>query len=737
MTDSPASTPRHDEKQSSEFTLRALLLGLLLGILFGASSLYLVLKVGITVSASIPVAVIAITLFRLASKFGTRDSTILENNIVQTAGSAGESIAFGLGVTMPAILILGFDLEIWRVMLVGVLGALLGILMMIPLRRTLIVQQHATLKYPEGTACAQILKAAAATQTHQQASTPALSRQAHLIFLGFAVGIVYKLANVAFKAWKEVPQTVFGAPLKSASIGAEISPELLGVGYIIGPRIAATMCAGGVLSYLLLIPLIQFFGGQLDVPLTPGSKLIGAMSPGEIRSAYILYIGAGAVAGGGFIALLRALPTIWRSVATTLRGFGNNLPRTDQDISLRWVLIGCLIILTVITLATPLHMNLLGALLIVVFGFLFVTVSSRLAGEVGMSSNPISGMTVATLLFTCALFLLMGWTGSSYYVTALSVGAIVSIAASNAGATSQDLKTGYLVGATPRLQQYAILLGAFGTALALGPILLKLNDVGTVYVPVAQMSAHEQSLRADDPSRANRQVVADLPRETLRGPQAASDTNSYHVWFNTDSQQPGAGKYLLNDAGEPVYFVDPGINGTVTTRPDGSEVRKFDAPKAVLMSYIIKGMLDQQLPWALVLFGIAIAVILEMARVPALPFAVGVYLPLASSVPIFIGGLVRWLVDRRNYPQLDETTRFEAGDRGPGVLLASGYIAGGALAGIAIAFSASLLIDFNSQLEHWSVANNPFYAGATANLLSLLPFVLLSVLLWRCGRERS
>lgn len=728
MTESSATTARHDEKHFSEFTMRALLLGLLLGILFGASSLYLVLKVGITVSASIPVAVIAITLFRLASKFGTRDSTILENNIVQTAGSAGESIAFGLGVTMPAILILGFDLEIWRVMLVGVLGALLGILMMIPLRRTLIVQQHATLKYPEGTACAQILHAAAtagASQTHQQTN-----RQAHLIFLGFAVGIVYKLANVAFKAWKEVPQTVFGAPLKSASIGAEISPELLGVGYIIGPRIAATMCAGGVLSYLLLIPLIQFFGGQLDVPLAPGSKLIGAMSPGEIRSAYILYIGAGAVAGGGFIALLRALPTIWRSVATTLRGFGNNLPSTDQDISLRWVLIGCLVILTVITLATPLHMNLLGALLIVLFGFLFVTVSSRLAGEVGMSSNPISGMTVATLLFTCALFLMMGWTGSSYYVTALSVGAIVSIAASNAGATSQDLKTGYLVGATPRLQQYAILLGAFGTALALGPILLKLNDVGTVYVPVAQLSAHEQSLRTND-------NVADLPRETLRGPQALTDTNNYHVWFNTNSQQPGAGKYLLNDAGEPIYFVDPGINGTVTTRPDGSEVRKFDAPKAVLMSYIIKGMLDQKLPWALVLFGIAIAVILEMARVPALPFAVGVYLPLASSVPIFIGGLVRWLVDRRNHPNADEATRFEAGDRGPGVLLASGYIAGGALAGIAIAFSASLLIEFNSALEEWSVANNPFYAGAHANLLSLLPFVLLAALLWRCGRERS
>lgn len=701
-----------------EFTPRALLLGVLLGVLFGASSLYLVLKVGITVSASIPVAVIAIALFRLGSKVGGRDSSILENNIVQTAGSAGESIAFGLGVTMPAILVLGFDLEIWRVMLVGVLGALLGILMMIPLRRTLIVQQHAQLKYPEGTACAQILHAAASTQH---------TRQAHLIFWGFAVGVAYKLANIALKGWREVPQVIFGPPLKSASVGAEISPELLGVGYIIGPRIAATMFAGGVLSYLLLIPLIQFFGGALEIPLAPGGKPIGAMSPGEIRSAYILYIGAGAVAGGGLIAMLRALPTIRRSIAGTWRGIGNAQPSTDQDIPLRWVLIGAVLILTTITLAPPLHMNLLGALLIVLFGMLFVTVSARLAGEIGMSSNPISGMTVATLLFTCALFLLIGWTGSSYYVTALSVGAIVSIAASNAGATSQDLKTGFLVGATPRLQQYAILLGAFATALALGPILLKLNDAGTVYVPVAKLGEKEQALHVDAQS---------LPIEMLQGPQAATDTRSYHAWFNHDAQRAAPGKYLLDDLGSAVYFVDPGINGSATTRPDGTEVRKFDAPKAVLVSYIIKGMLNQQLPWALVLFGVVIAVVLELARVPALPFAVGVYLPLASSAPIFIGGAIRWLVDRRNAPTLTEEARFERGDRGPGVLLASGYIAGGALAGIVIAFSASLLTDFNARLDALSSAFNPFYSGPYADVLSLLPFAALALWLWHCGRER-
>jgi putative OPT family oligopeptide transporter len=709
----------------SEFTLRALLMGTLLGILFGASSLYLVLKVGLTVSASIPVAVVGIALFRLGSRFGGRDSSLHENNIVQTAGSAGESIAFGLGVTMPAILVLGFDLEIWRVMLVGTLGALLGILMMIPLRRTLIVQMRDTLKYPEGTACAQVLLANERAKAAHAAGHRA-DRRAHLIFLGFFVGLGYKVANVALKAWKEVPQTVFGAPLKGGAVGAEISPELLGVGYIIGPRIAATMCAGGVLSYLLLIPMIRFFGAGLDAPLFPGAKLIGEMTPAEIRSAYILYIGAGAVAAGGLIALVRALPTIWRSIRSTLSRIDTHAAHTDQDIPLRWVLIGCIAILTVITLAEPLHMNLVGALLILLFGFLFVTVSSRLAGEIGMTTNPISGMTVATLLFTSALFLLVGWTGSTYYVTALSVGAIVSIAACNAGATSQDLKTGYLVGATPRLQQYAILIGAFATALALGPILLKLNDTGTVYVPL-QGSAIGVSA----------ETAQSLPREQLPALQGSSDTNSYRVWHNTDATRGAPGKYLLNESGGAIYYVDPGINGSHTTRPDGTEAPKFDAPKTVLMSYVIKGMLDRKLPWELVILGAMLAVILEMARVPSLPFAVGVYLPLASSLPIFIGGALRWLVDRRNHPGVAEEQRFAQGDHGPGVLLASGYIAGGALAGIVIAFSTGILGEFSAAVTQYMRTHNPFYAGDYADLLALIPFALLAWLLWRKGRTET
>ncbi|HKO00394.1 MAG TPA: oligopeptide transporter, OPT family, partial [Thermoanaerobaculia bacterium] len=508
--DNPTAVPFEPyipaERNIRELTFLPVLVGTILGMVFGASSLYLVLKVGLTVSASIPVAVISITLFRLLSKFGLRDATILENNIVQTAGSAGESIAFGVGVTMPAIMILGFELEITRVMLVAILGGLLGILMMIPLRRALIVQQHGLLKYPEGTACAEVLKAGASQESIDNAS-PSARREmeamggqatsAKTIFTGFGIGLLYKALNVAFKGWKDTPEKVFGPPFAAGSISAEISPELLGVGYIIGPRIASIMCAGGVLAYLVLIPAIKFFGSGLTAPLAPEtSRLISDMTPGQIRNAYILYIGAGAVAAGGIISLGRSIPTIWHGLKEGLKDFRGGaaaregMMRTDRDLSMKLVLIGCIVLLAVIALANPLYVGgtgvgarILGALLIVVLGFLFVTVSSRLTGEIGSSSNPISGMTVATLLITCLVFLVIGWTGSAYYVTALSIGAIVCIASSNGGTTSQDLKTGFLVGATPRSQQISILIGALASALILGPILLKLNAAGTVYVP--------------------------------------------------------------------------------------------------------------------------------------------------------------------------------------------------------------------------------------------------------------
>ncbi|MET0339862.1 MAG: oligopeptide transporter, OPT family [Polyangiales bacterium] len=734
------------EAELPEFSARAVIAGTLLGMVFGASSLYLVLKVGLTVSASIPVAVISITLFRLLSRLGIRDASILENNIVQTAGSAGESIAFGVGVTMPAIMILGFDLELTRVMLVAVLGALLGILMMIPLRRALIVAQHDTLKYPEGTACAAVLKAgaseesrAAAKRPGQPADTAQERGAARTIFGGFALGLVYKAASSAGKLWKDTAEHVFGPPLKAGSVSCEVSPELLGVGYIIGPRIAATMFAGGVLAYMVLVPLIKFFGDAIPGVLAPGTVPISTMGPGQIRSAYVLYIGAGAVTAGGLVSLVRSIPTIWAGLREGLKdaraasgGGPRTTLRTERDLPPKFVGIGIFVLLTVITLAPKLHMNLLGALLIAVFGFLFVTVSSRLTGEIGSSSNPISGMTVATLLFTCLIFLALGWTGSTYYVTALSVGGIVCIASSNGGTTSQDLKAGWLVGATPKLQQYAILIGALASALLVGPILLKLNEVATVYVPVSQIAQQEITAPADAELGPERQLI---------GPQHNTDDKAYATYTKTDAEGAPAGSYLVDPATRKLaYLVDPGINGAYDTRPDGSKVKKFDAPKATLMSYIIQGILDQKLPWGLVLLGALIAGVLELVGIPSLAFAVGVYLPIATSAPIMVGGVVRHFVDkvtarRKRHVDLTPDELAAESDKSPGVLMASGYIAGGAIAGIIIAFVAGVMEPVDTALHKWATANNPFFHGPSADLLALLPFAVITYLLFRAGTK--
>ena len=799
-----------------ELTPLPLIMGTFLGMVFGASSLYLVLKVGLTVSASIPVAVISITLFRLLSKVGLRDATILENNIVQTAGSAGESIAFGVGVTMPAIMILGLDLEVTRVMLVALLGGLLGILMMIPLRRALIVAQHGFLKYPEGTACAEVLKAGAseesrkaASKEHADAAGEADQTGAKTIFAGLGVGFLYQVLMTGFKGWKDTPEKVFGAPFKAGSISAEISPALLGVGYIIGPRIASIMCAGGVLAYLVLIPAIKFFGSGMTTPLAPGTVPISEMGPSQIRGAYILYIGAGAVAAGGIISLFRSLPTIWHGLKgglADLRGgqaAAANSPRTDQDLSMKLVIGGILALIAMIMVFPQLNLqwNLVGAVLIIAFGFLFVTVSSRLTGEIGSSSNPISGMTVATLLLTCLIFLLRGWTGPNYYVTALSIGGIVCIASSNGGTTSQDLKTGFLVGSTPKYQQIAILIGAFASALILGPILLVLNDSATVYVPRLSFEAATKSVTVDaskagslpaftdqikpstpgnyrilkneagasavtelDPGEylvdGNGKVVYKVeenfppalkvdpsqagPPEKLKGPQANQDPGLYKPWHKTDTEGGPAGRYLVNDSGVAVYLADPGINGIHKTRPDGSQVTKYDAPKATLMSYIIKGILNRQLPWGLVLLGVMIAIVLEMSGIPSLAFAVGVYLPLSSSSPIFIGGMIRWLVDKYlrkklKHKNLTEDQLVAETDKSPGVLMASGYIAGGALAAIVIAILQGVpkqgLANFNKAVEDWSTAHNPLFSGGNADLLSMIPFLILMVLLLFVGRE--
>src|SRR5215213_9525158 len=692
-----------------ELTVLPLIVGAVLGLIFGASSLYLVLKVGLTVSASIPVAVISITLFRLLAKVGARDATILEHNIVQTAGSAGESIAFGVGVTMPAILILGFDLELSRVMLVAVLGGLLGILMMIPLRRALIVQQHGLLKYPEGTACAEVLKAGASDESRAAAmegsrDTAVVDQAAtggKTIVSGFGLGFLYYGIEQIFKTWKEYPGKVFGKPFEGGSISIENNPALLGVGYIIGPRIASIMVAGGVLAYLVLIPAIKYFGGGWMTPLAPETThLIKDMTVSQVQKGYILYIGAGAVAAGGIISLFRSLPVIWSGLKGGLAdlrrsgtGSNDNAPRTDQDLSMKFVLAGIIALILVIMIVPQLNLrfNILGAILIIAFGFLFVTVSSRLTGEVGSSSNPISGMTVATLLLTCLVFLIISWTAPPYFVTALSIGGIVCIAASNGGTTSQDLKTGFLVGSTPKYQQIAILVGALASALVLGYVLLWLNQSSTVYVPVADKAVALAPDFRFNTNDCERNALGQPKREGLIGAQASSDAATYLVCHKTDTAGGPVGRYLVNDQGVPVYLADPGINGVIKERPGGGEVTKYNAPKATLMSYIIKGILSGQLPWGLVLLGVFIAIVLELAGIPSLAFAVGVYLPISTSAPIFVGGMVRLGVDKYlarklAHKKLTEEELVAEGDKSSGVLLASGYIAGGALAGVVHAF---------------------------------------------------
>ena len=757
-----------DSSTLRELTPLPLIVGTLLGIIFGASSLYLVLKTGLTVSASIPVAVIAITVFRLLSKAGMRDATILEANVMQTAGSAGESIAFGIGVTMPAIMILGFDLDFTRVMLVAVLGGLLGILMMIPLRRALIKDQHGYLKYPEGTACAEVLKAGASKESREAShegntadTDDAALQGGKIISIGFAVGFVFNSLMKVFSLWKETPTKLFSdTTFKGGSVSLANDPTLLGVGYIIGPRIAGLMMGGGVLSYLVLIPIIKFFGGGMTTPVAPElSNTIGSMDPDGVRGAYVLYIGAGAVAMAGIISLARSLPTIIHGLKgglADLRGGsslnGDSLPRTDRDLSMKWVVAGVLILIAAIMLFPQLGLSVFvspfvsffGAILIVILGFLFVTVSSRLTGEVGSSSNPISGMTVATLLITCLVFLGLGWTAADpYFVTALSIGGIVCIAASNGGTTSQDLKTGFWVGATPRNQQLAILVGALASALVLGSLLIFLNDSRTYYQKVDPASVEAKAVITDAQIFREHGVEK---TEKAKGKFADVDQNTYRVWQNTTPEMGQVGKYLVDDQGKPVYFVDPGINGIIKKDDEGKELERYDAPKATLMSYIIKGVLGQNLPWGLVILGAMIAVVLELSGVPSLAFAVGIYLPLSTSSPIFVGGIVRYAVDiylkrklaKRN---LTEEQIIAETDKSNGVLMASGYIAGGAIAGILIAIFAVVpsLAALQSSFGDWAKAGNPFFdggVGGLSDILGLIPFAIIAMVLYYVGRER-
>jgi putative OPT family oligopeptide transporter len=735
-----------DYVQMPEFTWSAVLLGAVLGIVFGASSLYLLLKVGMTVSASVPIAVLSITLFRYFSRaFGFRRTTILENNVVQTTGSAGESIAFGVGVTMPALLLLGFEMDVTRVMTVAVLGGVLGILMMIPLRRAFIVKQHGKLIYPEGTACAEVLVAG-----EKGGAT------ARMVFIGFGIAAVHKFLTQATKLWSSEPsehlytQTEGGAKqgLKGAEISGELAPELLGVGYLIGPRIASLMLGGAILSYFVLGPLIATIGERLAEPVPPGQKAIGQMEPSEIKGAYLRYIGAGAVAAGGIISMLRAMPLIIGSILSGLRDLRATraagreaTARTERDMPMSVVLFGSLGLVLVLMFVPALGLGLsiwglLGALMILVFGFLFVTVSSRLTGEVGSSSNPISGMTIATLLMTCLIFLALGRTVAhdpTVLLTALMVAAVVCIASSNGGTTSQDLKTGYLVGATPYKQQWAILIGALTSAVVIGVTMLALDSVGTHYT-------------TKDLPKVRLTIPENAPRERVGRPYEEKDTNEYYVVHvrNEDvkkyRQQGFAvvpGRYLVDPNGMARYRTDIPINRREKKMDTGEDApASFSAPQPQLFQLITEGILGGELEWGFVVIGVLIALGMELAGVAALPFAVGMYLPLSTTTPIFVGGMLRWGADRaRGAPATEaesETT--------PGVLLASGYIAGGTLIGLVIAFLAvPALADFTNALNLGRLFG-PDYdleKSTLPKIIALVAFAVLAVILFRVGTQKT
>jgi len=622
----------------AEFTAKAIVLGVLFGLVFGASTVYLGLRAGLTVSASIPIAVLAISVLKSLG-----GSTILENNIVQTIGSAGESVAGGVVFTIPALIFLtprGPDFFNYpQITMLAFAGGILGVLMMVPLRRALIVKEHGVLPYPEGAACGDVLVAgerggALARTVFQGVGIGALWKSLSWIVQIFRTAVGYSMARTSF--------------FPNATLNVDISPEYMGVGYVIGPRIAGVMFAGGVLSWLVLLPLLSILGRYLTVPFppVPASGLrIDQMSAQQLWSAYIRYTGAGAVLAAGIITLARTIPTIVSSFRDSVKDFGAGAGqaakvRTERDIPLMVVLGGSLALALFLAVAPrmPTQGNLLVSVLVVIFGFFFVTVSSRITGLIGSSSNPISGMTIATLILTCSIFVALGWTGDYYAPVALCVGAVVCIAAANAGATSQDLKTGYIVGATPIYQQIGLIIGVLTSSLVIGMTTLYLNNVMTI----------------------------------------------------------------------------------------GST--SLPAPQATLMSTIIKGLLSQNLPWGLVLVGVFISITLELCGIHSLSFAVGSYLPIATTAPIFAGGLVRAYVEHR-------TGRTEESEVGAGTLFSSGLIAGGSLAGIlyAVLFGRNIIQEADGAVTGLI----PFlHEGTSGTIFGALLFAALGIILGRAAQKK-
>jgi OPT family oligopeptide transporter len=660
-----------------EFTLRAVILGCIFGVIFGAANVYLALKAGLTVSASIPIAVLAISLGRKFLK-----TTILENNIIQTTGSAGESIASGVVFTLPAFLFLSADahgeiyFNYWTILSLAVIGGLLGTLMMIPLRRSLIVKEHENLPYPEGTACAQVL--VAGDKGGDFAKTA---------YLGLAAAITYAFLQKVFHVIADVPTYLISQKNKfmpSARVDCEITPEYLGVGYIIGPRISGQLVAGGVLAWLGLIPLLAFLlpgdviaaqqvklGFLSSLADTTGGY--GGWDPvthtfadtaEAVYRAYIRQIGAGCVAAGGFITLFKTLPTIISSFKEGIASMKNrevstSKKRTERDLSLKVTLVGCAILVILISLLPNLptvgiFAKLLIGLLVIVFGFFFVTVSSRIVGIIGSSNSPVSGMTIATIMGTSLVFIAFGMTGKLFEPAVLVVGSLICIAAANAGNTSQDLKTGFLIGATPKSQQIALFIGAIVSTFVIGLVVNLL----------------------DTPS----------PEQVSKGIHHAIGTT-------------------------------------------------YSAPQGTLMATLIKGLLGGGLDWQFVMVGAFIAITVELMGVNSLSFAVGAYLPLSTTLPIFAGGCVKGIVDWRAKRKGEEP---EEGELGRGSLFATGLVAGGALMGVIVAI-LSVSPAANKVLEKISIG--PAISNALGNgwysMLGVIFFVGLAYLLYRTATKKK
>jgi putative OPT family oligopeptide transporter len=710
-----------------EFTPRAVLFGGLFGILFGAVTVYVGLRAGLTVSASIPIAVLSISVLRALGK-----SSILENNIVQTTGSAGESVAGGVIFTLPALIFLGFPLEYSRIFLLAFIGGWLGVLFMIPLRRQLIVKEHGNLLYPEGTACADVLIAGDKGGSF-----------ASRVFAGLGLGALYTLFQNEnmFSLWPSTP-TYTPDWFPGSSIRANTTSEYLGVGYIIGPRIAGVLVAGGSFAWLVVMPAIKFFGSHATTAIFPGTKLIADMSPDEIYRAYIRPIGAGAVAAAGLITLLRTIPTIVNALRAGAKDLAKGaagaagLRRTDKDISLKWALLGAGVLLLAMwamltffpikNAETHGMNNFLAALLVVVFGFLFVTVSSRITGLIGSSSNPISGMAIATLMATCAMFLVMGWTGTAFSALAITIGGVVCIASANAGNTSQDLKTGFLVGATPAKQQLALMVGVSVSVVSIGLTLGLMNTGLEEFRPVS-IAVDTHNLPTGVAPYAGKFERQTVPVTAARGPAGTAQTKQ-------DQSVQGMTLYTaINSPTVPngYYFYNPQDNKFEVQWIQGIGSERAAAPQAQLMATVINGILQRRLPWGLILLGVFLVIAVELLGIRSLSFAVGFYLSIATTLAIFCGGVVRWLVEYQG-KRAGETV--EESEVSPGSLYSSGLIAAGGIVGL-----AGMVIKV-AEAKHWLPENSIAWgqkipALANNNIVAVIMFGLLAYSLFHFARK--